>query len=110
MWGLTVQDHVFEPVDNSDVVGLVDGGQVASAEPAISEGLHACLWQLPVALKDGGPSAMHLTHLTGARLHRLTPWAHQAHIQKAEGAARCAHQVQLLLGTASTLTHHDAYA
>ena len=110
MWALTVQDHVFEPVNNSDVASLVDGGQVASAEPAIDEGLQACLGQLPVAFEDSGPSALHLAHFIGARLQGPALWAHQAHIQKAEGAARCAHQLQLLLGTATTSSLHGAPA
>ena len=102
---LTVQNHVLNSVNHSDVASLVDGGQVAGAEPAIREGLQACLGQLPVAAEQSGPSALDLTHLSGARLQGIALWAHQAHIQEAEGAPRCAHKVQLLLCTASAHTY-----
>lgn len=102
---LTMQDHVLDSVHHSDVASLVDGSQVASAEPAIREGLLACMGQLPVALKDSGPSALDLTHLGGARLQGAALWTHQAHIQQAEGPPRCAHQVQLLLFTATKYMH-----
>ena len=92
-----MQDHVLDSVHDSDVASLVDGGQVASAEPAIREGLQACLWQLPVAFKDSGPSALDLTHLGRARVQSFALWAHQAHVQKAERAPRCTHQIKLLL-------------
>ena len=101
---LTVQDHVFDSVHNSDVASLVDGGQIARAEPAIREGLLAGLWQLSVAIKDSGPSTLDLTHLMGPRLQGLLLWAHQAHVQKAERPSRCAHQIQLLLFTVSNHT------
>lgn len=99
---LTVQNHVFDTVNNSDVASRIDGGQVASAKPAIlCESLLACLGQLPVALEDCGPSALDLPYLMGARLQWNALWAHQAHIQKAKGASRCADKVELFLGTAA---------
>ncbi len=99
---LTVQDHVFDKVNNSDVASSIDSCQVASAKPAIlCESLLACLGQLPVALEDSGPSASDFPYLMGARLQWSALWAHQAHIQKAKGASRCADKVKLLLGTAA---------
>ena len=99
---LTVQNHVFDTVNNSNVASTADGCQVASAKPAIfCESLLACLGQLPVALEDSGPSALDFPYLMGARLQWNAFWAHQAHIQKAKGASRCADQVKLLLGTAA---------
>lgn len=106
--GLTVQNHVLDSVHNSDVARLVDGSQVAGAEPAIRGSLLACLGQLPVALEDSGPSALDLPHLRGPRMQGLPLWAHQAHIQKAEGSARCAHQIQLFLFTASQYMHEKS--
>ena len=97
---LTVQNHVFDTVNNSDVASSIDCGQVASAKPAIlCESLLACLGQLPVALEDSRPSALDFPYLIGARLQWNAFWAHQAHIQKAEGTSRCADKVKLLLGT-----------
>jgi hypothetical protein len=99
---LTVQNHVFDTVNNSDVASTVDSCQVASTKPAIlCESLLACLGQLPVALEDSGPSALDFPYLMGARLQSNAFWAHQAHIQKAEGTSRCADKVKLLLGTAA---------
>jgi len=99
---LTVQNHVFDAVNNRDVASTVDSCQVASTKPAIlCESLLACLGQLPVALEDSGPSALDFPYFMGARLQWNAFWAHQTHIQKAEWASRCADKVKLLLGTAA---------
>ena len=75
-----MQNHVLDPIHDSEVASLVDGGQVSSAEPAIRKGFQAGLWQLPVPFKDSGPSALDLPNLKGARLQWLAFWAHQAYI------------------------------
>lgn len=65
-----MQNHVFLPVHYCDVPHAVDGGQVASAEPAIfSKGVLAGLGQLPVALEHSGALALNLPHLVGAWLN-----------------------------------------
>ena len=97
-----MQNHILDSVHDCDVASLIDGSQVASTEPAIRKCLKACLGQLPIALKDSWPSALDFANLMGSWLQWLALWAHQAHIQQAEGTSRGADQVKLLLQAANT--------
>jgi hypothetical protein len=81
----TAHDHVLLPVDEVDVVSLINHRQVAGVQPTISKPVSCLLGLVPITPHDVRPASDNLADL--AWRHLLSTLIHDAHVHSDVGLA-----------------------